>query len=154
MGIAFAGSTTSAGAPNVEGGVYDGRFDGVAAKIIANSKYDPNSYEWSFTLLDNGAVLYDAGEPVEVTGLTSQSVNVKSKTTPKAVRWLKAIMTPAEFAQFELGEEPVDADKLVGRSVQLVIAINDNGWPRVDDVLAAKKARSGAIKPTAAAEDA
>ena len=147
MGIALAGSTTSAGAPNIEAGIFPARFDGVSEKLVPG-KFSSEVYEWAFTLLDqNGAVLYDEGDPIEVTGLTSRSFNVASKTTPRAVRYLRALMSAAEFANFSAGS-PIDSDALIGRLCQTLIAINDNGWPKVDDVIAAPKA-SGKNQPGA-----
>ena len=141
MGLTITASAKSAEAPDIEAGIYDARFEGVEAKVIEKSQYDPNCFVWAFTLLDDdGKPLYADGEPVEVEKLTSQSTNTKSKTTPGAVKVLKAIMTPAEFSAFER-EEPVDADALVGRKVQVVVAIKESGWPSVDEVLAARKAR-------------
>jgi hypothetical protein len=148
-GINFAGSTSSANAPQIEADIYDARFDGVKTKVLEQSQYDPNVFEWGFTLLDRkGAVLYDDGEPITVSGLTSQSVNVKSKTTPRAVTWLKALMTAQEFALFVVGEN-VAASALEGRKVQLVIEIADSGWPKVKDVLPARKKKA----PVAVVED-
>lgn len=151
-GLTFQATTVAAGAPDIESGIYDARFDGVATKFITGGQFgDGERFEWSFTLLDDeGAVLYDDGDPVEVTGLTSLSTNVASKTQPKAVRYLKAIMTPAEFSAFEAGEG-VDAEALVGRVVQLDVAIKENGWPAVANVLPARKARKA--KPAAPAVD-
>lgn len=151
-GLGFAGSTTSAGAPDIDPGIYPARFDGVAAKVLEKSQFDPNVYIWSFTLLDeDGATLYDEGEPVTVEALTSRSFNVKSKTTPRAVRYLKAIMTDAEFARFEIGETVPEED-LVGRTIQLLLSTNDNGWPKVDDVIRVPTVKKK-IKPASAAEE-
>lgn len=138
MGVTFAGSTTSAGAPNIEAGIYEARFDGVAPKTVPNSQFgNGESLEWTFTLFEDGKVLYDEGEPIEVTGLTSLSMNVKSKTVPRGVKYLKGLMTKQEYALFE-AEQPTPAEALVGRFCQLIISIKDTGWPKVDDVLPAK----------------
>lgn len=150
MGVKLAGGTVSADAPDIEGGIYDARFDGVTAKEIEKSQFDPKVYEWAFTLTEDGAVLYDKGEPIEVTGLSSRSLNLKSKTKPRAVRYSRALMTDVEYAQFEAGEE-VDGDALEGRPCQVVIIIKESGWPAVDDVLPAKKARQK-VRPTATPE--
>jgi hypothetical protein len=137
MGLTFkAGS--SAQAPNVEAGMYDMRFDGVEAKTLEKSQFDPEVFIWKFTLFDDGKVVYDEGEPVEVDKVTSQSTNTKSKTTPGAVKVLKALMTAEEFSAFER-EEPIDADALLGRMVQGQVIIKDNGWPGVEEVLPARR---------------
>jgi hypothetical protein len=142
-GLTFTATSKAADAPDVEGGIYDGRFDGVSTKHIEGGMYGGGDrFEWSFTLLDDsGAVLYDAGDPVVVTGLSSTSTNVASKTTPRAVRYLKALCTPAEFAAFEAGEG-LDEKNLVGRVVQVEVAIKENGWPTIANVLPARKQRS------------
>jgi len=70
--------------------------------------------------------------------MTSQSVNTKSKTTPGAVKVLRALMTDGEYARFE-AEQPVPADDLIGRMVQVQVIIKENGWPKVEDVFPAKK---------------
>lgn len=142
MGLKFAGSETSGTPPTFETGMFDARFEGVEAKVIEKSQFDPNVFIWQFTLLDDdGKVIYDEGEPLEVEKVTSQSVNVKSKTTPGAVKVLKALMTEAEFAAFERGEE-LDADELVGRTVQVQVIKKDSGWPGVEEVLPARRRRS------------
>ena len=142
-GITFAAVSKAADAPHVEGGFYDARFDAVDIKKDIPSQFgNSDCFEWAFTLLDDeGAVLYDGGEPVEVTGLTSMSTNVKSKTTPKAVRYLKALMTEAEYAEFVEGGG-VDASALLGRVVQVEVGIKDSGWPSIFNVLPARKRRA------------
>lgn len=141
MPLTFQATSKSAEAPDVEAGVYDARFDGVEAKTLEKSEFDPNVFIWSFTLFDDdGKLLYDAGEPVVVDKITSQSTNTKARTTPGAVKVLKAIMTSEEFAAFERGE-PISAEDLIGRKVQLQVIIKDNGWPAVEEVLQARRAR-------------
>jgi hypothetical protein len=142
MGLTLAGTSRAADAPNIEGGIYDARFEGVSTKFITGGQFgDGERFEWAFTLLDDaGDPLYDDGDTIEVTGLTSLSTNVASKTQPRAVRYLKAIMTPAEFASFSAGEG-VDAEALVGRVVQVEVGIKDNGWPTIASVLPARKKR-------------
>jgi hypothetical protein len=148
MGLTFKATTVSAGAPNIEPALYDARFDGIDVKFITGGQYgDGERLEWSFTLLDDdGAVMYDDGDPIEVNGLTSTSMNVLSKTTPRAVRYLKALMTPAEYGAFEAGEG-IDEKALLGRTAQVEVAIKDSGWPTIANVLAARKARPGKAQP-------
>lgn len=149
MGKTFTATTKSAEAPDVEGGLYDAKFNGVTVRRFEGGQYgDGDRYVWSFVLLDDdGDVMYDEGDPVEVDGLTSTSTNVLSKTTPKAVRFLKALMTPAEFAAFE-GGEGIDEDSLIGRVVQVDVAIRDNGWPTISNVLPKRKRRAGSKATT------
>lgn len=142
MGTTFAATSKAADAPDIEAGVYDATFDGVETKFITGGAYgDGDRFEWAFTLLDDdGAVLYDEGEPVVVNGLTSTSTNIASKTQPRAVRYLKALMTPVEFAKFEAGLG-VEAEAIIGRKVQVEVSIKDSGWPTIANVLPARKAR-------------
>lgn len=142
MGFTFQATSKSADAPNVDAGIYDARFDGVETKFVEGGQFgDGERFAWSFTLLDDeGAVLYDDGDPIEIDGLTSMSTNTKSKTTPKAVRYLKALMTPEEFAGFENGNG-VSADALIGRTVQVEVAIRDSGWPTIANVLPPRQKR-------------
>ena len=142
MSISFTASSKSADAPNIEAGIYDARFEGVVAKVIEESKFDPNAFIWSFTLLEEGTdeVLYDGGDPVTVDLVTSQSVNLTSKTVPGAIKALKALMTTKEFALFEAGET-MDAEALEGRKVKLIVSIKDSGWPKAEGVIAMKGAK-------------
>lgn len=132
----------SADAPDIEGGLYDARFESLTTKFIEGGQYgDGDRFVWAFTLLDDdGAVMYDGGDPIEVDALTSMSLNTESKTTPKAVRFLKALCTEGEFEAFVNGEG-LDTDALVGRTAQVDITIRDNGWPTVANVLPKRKAR-------------
>jgi hypothetical protein len=142
MGIVFTATSKSADAPDIEAGIYDARCDGVAVKFITGGQFgDGDRFEWAFTLLDDeGEVLYDDGDPVEITGLTSTSLNTMSKTTPRAVRYLKALLTPAEYAAFEAGEG-IDEKSIVGKKVQVEVSIKDNGWPSIAGVLPARVKR-------------
>ena len=150
MGIVFTATSKSADAPDIEAGIYDARCDGVAVKFITGGQFgDGDRFEWSFTLLDDeGETLYDDGEPVEVTGLTSTSLNTMSKTTPRAVRYLKALLTPAEFAAFEAGDG-VDEKAILGKTVQVEVSIKDNGWPAIANVLPPRVKRAAKAATTA-----
>jgi len=136
--LTFQATSKSAEAPDIEPGVYDARFDGVEAKVLEKSQFDSNVFVWGFTLFEDGKPLYDGGEPVEVDKITSQSTNTRAKTTPGAVKVLKAIMTAEEFAAFER-EEPISAEDLIGRMVQVQVIIKDNGWPTVEEVMPARR---------------
>jgi hypothetical protein len=150
-GLIFEATSKSADAPDIEPGLYDATFEGVTKKFIEDGQFgDGDRYEWNFTLLDDdGAVLYDGGDPLEVQGLTSMSFNPKSKTKPKALRYLSALMSAEEYATFTTGEVKISPDDLVGRKVQVDVAIRDSGWPTVVNVLPARKARRA--RPTASA---
>jgi len=147
MGQVFAASTKSADAPDIEPGLYDGKLSSVIVKFIEGGQFgDGDRFVWTFTLLDDdGAVLYDDGDPIEVDALTSMSLNTKSKTTPKAVRFFKALATDAEYADFEAGNG-IDSDSLIGRVAQVDVYLRDSGWPSIANVLPKRKARKA--RPT------
>ena len=146
MGQVFTATSKAADAPNVEPDMYDMRFDGASPKTVKGGQYQKNpegdpKLEWAFTLLDDdGAVIYDKGEPVEVTTLTGVGFNVLSKTVPQEVRILKALMSEDEFEAFK-GGEGANADDLLGRIVQGEVFVKDNGWPGVTNIIAARKRR-------------
>jgi hypothetical protein len=154
MGISFQ-PTASAAAPNIEGGVFDARFDG--AELVDHPDWagpgkfgkadDGRRFHFNFTLMQGDEPLYDEGEPVTLEKVTGTNLNPNSKTVPAAVKVLKGLLTTAEFAGFQAGQAP-DSDGLVGRRCQLIVSIKENGWPNVDDVMGAKK---GAIKARATA---
>jgi hypothetical protein len=145
MSFTFTPTTASADAPVLPDGegLYDARWTGVEDVNIPNSQFgDGASRQWNFTLVDDdGADLYDRGEPIEVRGLTSRSMNLTSKTKPKGVKYLEAILTPDEFAEFARGEG-FDAERAKNRIVQVDIVLKDSGWPNVVNVLR-KRARRG-----------
>lgn len=149
----LSATTKSAAAPDIEGGLtpglYDIRFTGLETKFIEGGQYgDGDRYVWSGVLLDDdGKELLNSNDesedfmkPVYVDGLTSMSLNTQSKTTPKAVRFIKALATAEEFEDFVDGEG-IDTDAFVGRKVQADIIIRDNGWPSIVNILPARKAR-------------
>lgn len=177
MAFTFTATGSSAEAPfgpdgkPLESGMYDAKFVGIEDKIIESSQFDPEVREWAFLLLDddgdalqafdkNGEVRYKDGDVVEVVanGLTSRSLNVRSKTQPKGLRWLKALTTKGEFDAFvEFAESNgergalISADDLMDRTVQVEVAIKDNGWPAIVNVLPARTRR--ASRRTANEED-
>lgn len=152
MGLSFAGTTKSSEAPNVEDGRYPAKFTGITPKAVAGtfSVIDkdakgieiPNSLEWGFDLYDPEDPkkrLIDEGETVEVTGLTSMNMNVRSnKAVPP--RWFKGLMTAEEYARFEAGEK-VDAEEIEGRMCQVDVEVKDSGWPKVVNVVKAKASK-------------
>jgi hypothetical protein len=163
MGFTFEASQKNSDAPNLEGGMYDARFSGLEKKHITGGKFgDGDRLEWAFGLLDDdgeplqdtdaeGNVKYKDGDVVEIeaTGLTSLSMNTKSQTQPRGVRYLKALATPEEFADFvKYGETggaegaPIDADELLNRPCQVEVRIKDSGWPEIVNVLPARSRRA------------
>jgi hypothetical protein len=158
VGEILEATTKAADAPDVEAGFWDAKFAGVTRKFIEGGDYgNGERYVWEFQLLDDdGADLYDKGEPVIVDGLTSLSFNTTSKTKPKALRYMAAILSEAEFATWVAGEAKLDATELVGRLVQVEIFTRDNGWPSISNVLAKRArraARSANVEAATAADE-
>ena len=147
MGRDFTAVTTAAEAPQVEPGLYDMRFDGTSDKVVTGGQWqksedgDPK-IEWAFTLLDDdGAALYDAGDPIVLSKLTGTSFNFASKTVPGGLKMLKALLTPAEYANFEAGNGCPNEDALIGRKVQGEVFIKESGWPAIGNIIAARAPR-------------
>ena len=132
MGITFNASSKSADAPDIEEGTYPADFESIAEDHIDKSQFGSGDiWVWRFTA-------YDQGDPVKVEATSSRNLNIKSKTTPTAVRYLKGLCTKQEFQAF-LNGDGFDAEKLVGRRCQVEIEIKDSGWPKVVNVMPAAK---------------
>lgn len=145
MGVQI--SKSSASAPEFEDNVYDARFDGVSAEshpewATENGTFGPDNgerFRFDFTLFEGGRMLYNDGDPFTINALTSQAMGKKSKFA----LYMKGILTPVEAAMIEAGEN-IDSDTIKGRMVQLALSHNDNGWPKIDAIIPAKKVKSGA----------
>jgi hypothetical protein len=150
-GYTFTATSKAADAPDIEPGLCDALFEGVDKKFIEGGQFgDGDRLVWMFTLVDDdGQVIREDREdnpnfnqPIVVDGLTSMSTNVLSKTEPKAVRYLKSLMTGDEFEDFKEGKG-IPATELIGRKAQVDIAVRDSGWPTIVNVLPARKRRAG-----------
>ena len=144
MGYVFTPTSKSADIPEVEPGLYDAKFNGVIKKFITGGQYgDGDRLEWTFTLLsDEGDVLYDRGEPLTVTGLTSLNLNPQSEKAI-APKWLKAMASPEAYAGFSAGNG-LNEEDILNAAVQVEVRVKANGWPYVALVLPARKARKQA----------
>ena len=134
MAIQFKASSKSADAPEIEDGRYAAIFKGVSEKVLTNSQYG-NGEVWIWAFEVN-----DGGDLIDLEGLTSRSLNITSKTTPKAVKYLKGLLTKVEWAAFLEGEG-FDAKALMDRKCQVDIEHNDNGWPQIVGIAAAAPKR-------------
>lgn len=150
----FQATSKAAEAPNIEEGRYDLRFEGTQSKMVKTGKYvkdpvngDPK-LQWDFVPLDDdGSVIYDNGDPIELGILTGVGFNTASKTVPLEVKLLKALLTKEEFQTF-LDGGGVKEEDIRGRIVSGEVFIKESGWPGVTDIVA-KRTRRGA-----AAQDA
>lgn len=163
MGTTFQATTKAAEAPELEAGMADLKFTGTSTKLVTGGQFQKNEkgdlkLVWAFTVLDDaGNVLREDredsenfGKPIVLEKLTGTGFNIASKTVPAEVKVLKALMSPAEFADFENGAKVVEKD-LLDRVVQGEIFIKDNGWPGIGNVVGPRKKRS--TRAAAAAEE-
>lgn len=145
MGIIFAAATSGSDAPEFEDGIYPATFNGVSAEShpdwAGTGKYgkddDGERLRWDYTL-------FDEGDPFPVNELTNLNFNTVSKTVPKPIQRLKALMTKGEYEAFLDGETP-NSDELKGRRCQVQIEHNANGWPKIIAVLPAPKKKKLAV---------
>lgn len=145
-------TTGSGDAPDIADDVYSAEFTKLSLDYIEafdtkgqpagkyNKVDDGQRLRFVFGLLDEkGKPLFaspDDDGPVVLDALTSVSMNTRSTTVPRAVKYLKAIMTKAEFAAFEAGEE-IDEESLYGRKVQVEVEKNEKDWPQIVAVMPA-----------------
>lgn len=157
MGVSFAASTPSI--PDIELGMYDAVLSRVEAIYLSGGQYGEgfvttdengnkvNRFRWTFGLLDDdGAALYDEGDPIEVDCVTGLQFFAKAKNPSKQVRIMKALMTPAEFEAWSEGEEAPSLEDLLQRKVQVEVGENDKGYPTAANVLAPRQRRARARK--------
>ena len=122
----------TAGGPDIEPGVYPGKFIGAEifdpkdAKGNSTSLYGP-SRRWRFEVLDED-------ELVPVDRLTSLNVSAGSV----GGKILAAILG----RQPEVDEE-IDLDNFINAPVQVVVGPNKKDWMHAESVLPAKKAKAG-----------
>ena len=156
----FQATSKAADAPDLEAmgliGMQDLRFTGTTPKIMKGGRFQKNEegdpkLEWGFEVLDeDGEVIYDAGDPIEVQVLTGVGFNIASKTVPGEVKLLKALCTKAEFENFLAGNG-VKEENLKGRTVQGELFVKENGWPGVTSIVAARSRR--ARRPAVSADE-
>jgi hypothetical protein len=119
--------TVSAGAPatDIEPGTYVAVLSAIDGPKTIIPRGGPNPgqptdiLEWTF-----------ATDEAEVQGITSAKYGPNSKT----VKWLTAILGTAPAVG-----QTLTAEQLIGREVQIVVAISDSGWPKVTDLVAMPK---------------
>lgn len=155
MPISMNASTPSV--PDVEDGIYDAVLLSIGTKYVTGGKFGDgfttdddegnkvNRFTWNFGLRDdNGDPLFDeeSDEAIEVDMLTGLQFFAKAKNQSKQVRAMKALMTGREFESWVNGDEAPTQAELIGRPCQVEIGTNENGYPRVNNVLPARKARA------------
>ena len=95
------------------------------------SQFDPSGRApaiiWTFALEDI--------EGTTIDGTTSEATGPKSKARP----WLEALIGKDKTKELLRGR--IDKKVLIGRPCQVLVAINDNGYPKVSAVLPAQGAR-------------
>lgn len=129
-------SSKSADAPQFEDGTYDADFEGL--KLVEHP-------DWAGDGLygyDDGArvhfgfTAYIEGDPLKCEYLTKPNFNVTSKTTPGAVKVIRALMTNSEFNAFKSSEDndTYEAPDLDGRPCKVELEHSKSGWPKVVSV--------------------
>ena len=110
-------------AADIPDGIYTAKVDRI--EVLHSKAFDSDFRAWTFTL-ENGS---------EVSGSTSMNTGSKSK----AGKWIKTL----------LGRKPEQGEKikLVGLPCQVRVEEDDNGWPRVTDLLPAA-ATAGTVEDT------
>lgn len=150
-------NTPSASAPDFEDGLVSASFAGLAKiahpEWAGEGRYgydNGDRLHWTFTLTDeDGNALYNDGDPILVEAVNSTNFNTKSDKSKNA-QWMKNI-SPAAFAAIDAGTG-FDVDDLIGAACMLLLERKDNGWPKVVNVLPAKK-RAGARRTAASLDD-
>jgi len=154
----YQATSRAANAPDIEAAGYDLVFVRLEEKLIKGGQYlkdkvkgDPK-LELFFNVVsnddENPGLMYEDGEPIEVSRLVGVGFNTASKTVPGEVLFLKAISTAAEYAAFLEGgpspDDSIDAPAgLVGRVVQGEVYVKDDGWPGVGALFAPKGGQKG-----------
>ena len=97
------------------------------------SQYDASGFApaiiWTFALEDL--------EGTTVDGTTSEATGPKSKARP----WIEALLGKANATSLLRGR--IGKEALIGRQALILVAINDNGYPKVANVLPPQKAQNG-----------
>jgi hypothetical protein len=135
--------------PNIDLGLNDAKLVGVSTIYLAGGQFGEgfvtenekgekvNRFRWVFALTDeNGATLYDEGDPVEVDCVTGLQFFAKAKSPSKQVRIMRALLTATEAPMWEAGEGAPPLTSLLGRPVQVEVGLNDKGYPTAVSVLA------------------
>jgi hypothetical protein len=115
-------------AADVPEGIYPAKLDTI--EVRPGVKYEGDFRIWTFTL-DNGS---------SVSGTSSVATSSRSKS----YEWIRAL----------LGRKPEKGEKvtLAGLPCQVRVEHDDDGWPRVTDVLPTSQSAGGtaAVPPTVA----
>lgn len=136
----------SAGTPVVPAGSYPATLIDIREKQVPSQFTNPpgqlvDSLEWVW-------LVEGPEQDVEITSLTSLAVTPKSNI----LKYLRA-MLGAENVQLDM---EINGDDLIGKKVMVGVIVADNGFSRIESVLAAPRARqaSAASAPRAAAPQA
>ena len=114
--------------PAVLPGVFAARFDGVEEASNDSGDY----WKWTFTL----DVPADFIGDVDTYGAEACLIPVTATSSPritprtKSAKWLEALTG----RPMEVGAD-VDFDDLVGTNCQVIIALSDTGYSRIEQVL-------------------
>ena len=131
--------TVSAGTPVVPAGTHPATLIGIAPKRLATKFSKPGEeddfLEWTW-------LVEGPEKDVEITSLTSVATGPKSRI----FEYLVALMG-AENVNIGLG---LDENDLVGKKVQVQTIVTEDGFSKIDKLVALAKPRTRAAAPAAA----
>ena len=149
-------------APEIEDGLYVGRFNDIKQRVVEAFKTDKDKfgnpddgvrYDFDTTLLDDKRqpVLREDAESPDDTLNLRQAKTIKhfsSDERSNAYFYLKGILTAGEMALWQAsgkGDAAADAawaaaaSKINGREVNIQVTHSSTGWPQIEAFLGAAK---------------
>jgi hypothetical protein len=137
--------TINAGTPTVPAGTYPATLISITPKRMASQFADPPGSEQD--VLEWTWLVEGPEKDVEITSLTSYATSPKSNIRKYLVALIGAEKATAEGTGFDEGD-------LVGKKVMVGVVVADNGFSKIDTVVAAPRGRQAAAAapaPVAAA---
>jgi hypothetical protein len=134
--------TINAGTPSVPAGTYPATLISITPKRMASQFADPPGSEQD--VLEWTWLVEGPEKDVEITSLTSYATSPKSNIRKYLVALIGAEKATAEGTGFD------EAD-LVGKKVMVGVVVADNGFSKIDTVVAAPRGRQAAAAAAPAA---
>jgi len=119
--------TIESGVPDIEEGTYDAKLTAITEKEVDSPEGVREFLAWDFDVVIEG-------ETVEVGGASSKTFSPKSK----AFEWMAALLGSAPTVGQNID---VETD-LVGKPCRVLIGKNQQGYPKVEKVLAPSRRSS------------
>jgi hypothetical protein len=127
--------TVSAGTPALEAGTYPATLVGIAPKTLV-TKFSKNGEEQDF--LEWTWLVEGSDKDIEINSLTTLMTGPKSRI----FEYLLALVGP-EKARVGAG---FDENDLVGKKVLVTTIVDDNGFAKIERIVAAPKGRQAAAQ--------